>query len=469
MSVGRMNLLDVKPVRALIRWRGFPYTFQAVLLAAFLALIYFSWQVYPEDSSGAYIKTFRKTNITTLLVWGVWLPLMMLVFAFLGRFWCTICPIELASDLAERLGRRLGIRQRRLAPWLRAGWLVTLLYLAAAVAVAGYSLHRLPWMTAGFLVALLGLAIGFGLLFRNRAFCRGVCPGLWLLKTYSRGALLALRPKPDGPCDGCVTRECTTQARRNRPDARSCPTLLNPARLDRNEDCQLCFQCVKACPHEGLRLSLHAPYAATDRRTPLASWALTAFVMVLSGWVSYELVSEWAPAKAVFMWPSNALARAVDVPSLAGPIVVLWKLVVFPLALWTALGLVARTAGGRGSLDAQWQTLALPLAIMLPAAHVAKAVAKFGTWAGFLPVAVSDPFGRTTAAGMLAGTLAKPGRLYPLWIAGVVGLVLLGLGLWWSMRQVRRVARPGFARGLYAALGLFAGAYLFVMAGWVWG
>ena len=165
---------------------------------------------------------------------------MVAAAILLGRVWCLVCPLELLANGTERLGRRLGVRQRRLSKGLRAGFAMLMSFMVIQWLIPGIGIHRVPAYTSMFLFTMLVGAAVVGFVFRDRAFCRGFCAVGLLLRTYGRGGMLAVRPTSGGPCEGCAVRDCVSPENRNRLDARSCPSLLNPARLDRNTDCLIC-------------------------------------------------------------------------------------------------------------------------------------------------------------------------------------------------------------------------------------
>ena len=170
----------------LIRSFWFPYVFQALVLLVFLWMAGISWgQHAPEGVSS---KLYAKTNLVTLLVWGLWWPAMVWVAVWLGRVWCLVCPMELVSNLGERIGRILKLPQGRLRGWLAAGGLIVLFYFVIQMCVAGLEVHRVPAYTSFFLWTLLGVALLTGLVLKDRAFCRGFCPVGLLLNVYGRGA-----------------------------------------------------------------------------------------------------------------------------------------------------------------------------------------------------------------------------------------------------------------------------------------
>ncbi len=41
-------------------------------------------------------------NFGTALTWVLWWPLIPIIFLFLGRFWCAICPFATINDLVQK-------------------------------------------------------------------------------------------------------------------------------------------------------------------------------------------------------------------------------------------------------------------------------------------------------------------------------------------------------------------------------
>jgi len=431
------NLLWLRPVRTLVYWSGFPYVFQVLLLVMFVALAVFGWGRFAPD--GVDDKLYAKCNVVTLLIWAVWWPAMIWMAVLLGRAWCTVCPLELAGNISERIGRRLGLPQASLPRWVAAGALIVALYALVQFLVAGLHIHRVPHYTALFLVSLLGLSLVPGLLLKDRAFCRGFCPVGLLLGTYGRGGMLAIRPHTAEVCRDCSPKDCLLPANRTKLNAGSCPSLLNPSRLDSNRDCLVCCQCIKACqPKENMQLLLRRPFHPDDAREVLTSWPVTLFVLLVSGFVTYELCSEYKPAKELFVAVPHGLAARIGADALAGWIKGVWMLVVVPLVGWTILGLPTRLLGGATSVREAWRRLALPLVVIVAAGHMAKGLAKFTSWGAFLPHTLDDPTGVSTAVAFGSGTAVAPPALLSQGIVSLVGVMLVVAGLLMSLREAKR-------------------------------
>jgi hypothetical protein len=65
--------------------------------------------------------------------------------------------MELVNRIGDALARRVGWPRARLGTFLRAGWMIVMLYLLLQLLVAGISIHRVPHFTAVLLLALIGL------------------------------------------------------------------------------------------------------------------------------------------------------------------------------------------------------------------------------------------------------------------------------------------------------------------------
>ena len=448
-----LNLLKFRPLAVLVRWPGFPGVFQTLMLGVFVGLAVLGWRHYPPD--GVNTKLYARANLVSLVVWGLWWPAIVCVTFLLGRAWCMVCPLELVSSQAQKLGSNLGLAQRPLGGWLARGGLAVLLFALLQMLVPGVQIHRVPHYTSLFLWSSLALAFAIGLVLKDRAFCRGVCPVSLLLSAYGRGGMLAVRP----------AGHAADLGGEKAPGARSCPSLLNPAGLDSNKDCLVCGACVKADASGTMTLLLRPPYVKADARQSLASWPLTLFVMIASGFVTYELSGVWKAAEAVFLWVPKQVSAALNTGAASGWIQGIWTIAVVPLVLWLGLGGVVLLGRGAQSMGETWRRLALPLAVVVATGHMAKALEKLSSWIGFLPYAWTEPTGVQTALKMHARAIPQPAS----WLAppalSLVAMTLLALGVSLALREAR-LADPGKARRRAGPIWLLGGFYFFLVLGW---
>jgi len=457
------DLLRWRSVRALILWRGFPYVFQILILCLFLLLIAAGWGVYTPE--GVNDKLYAKCNLVTLIIWGLWWPAMIWITVFLGRAWCMVCPLELVSSLCERLSQRIGIGQRRLQRWITSGVIIVVLFAVLQFLVPAAHLHRTPAYTSWFMLILLIMAVVVGLFFKDRAFCRGFCPVGLFLSVYGRGGMLVVRAGSKQACQGCAGKECFKPSKSGKFDGRSCPSLLNPPKLNSNRDCLICGQCIKACRPDNMKLLLRRPFYPNDLRESTASWPTTLFVMLISGFVIYELCTEWAVAKGVFLAVPGWISGQINIAWLSGYIQGVWTLMVVPLLLWLFLGMVMRLSGRNSSIGLIWRRMALPIAVVIAAGHMVKALAKVNSWAGYFPYAYKDPAAVKTAMDFQVGVLDKPGAFLPMLIVTLVGIIILVTGCIYALREAR-LTDPVFRYRNLLPISVFTILFVFIVGLW---
>lgn len=432
------------------------------MLAAGIALAVNGWGLVGPEGT---VRFFGKTNATTLLVWGLWWPCMIWCAVLLGRVWCVVCPLELLNNLAERTARRLGFGQLQLPRWIVSGALIIALYGALQLVVAGEVIIRVPAYTSIFLLLLAAIAVITGLLYRDRALCRGFCPIGELLGTYGRGGMLAVRAAQEETCRTCTERNCVSNANRYKLDCRSCPSLLNPPKLEAGRDCLVCMQCFKSCSKENVQVILRWPFDKSDTRPPITRWPTTLFVMLVSGFVSWELSTEWGAAEAMFLAVPQRLAHLASLARWQGYFNGIWALVVVPLFLWSALGWILVLRKGAPNLTTAWRLLALPMAVVVSAGHMARGLAKFTSWASFLPYAAHDPSGIGAAVAMANKEIARPAGILPVPLVSAFGAIVVLSGLWFALREAKLVYPGRFAPYRIPLLGMTA-FLLFFILGW---
>lgn len=458
-----VDLLSYGPIARLTLWPAFPYVFQALTLGMLATLAVLGWGHMPP--SDVPDKLYAKANLVNLVVWGLFWPAIVWATVLLGRVWCTVCPLELVSNVSERVGRRLGIRQGSVPGWMRAGWLMVALYAVLQLLVAGLHIHRVPSYTSVFLWTMLAAAAVSGSFLKDRAYCRGLCPVAPLLKVYGRGGMLAVRPAGKPACEACQGKTCAVSELRNQLDGRSCPTLLNPETLSSSEDCLLCGQCLKSCKPGNMRALIRPLFAGADQRRAIASGPVTLFVFFVSGFVTSEVASEWAAATEVFLAPVGWVVKTFAIGQYSGWVEGVWTIGVFPALLWLALAGLVILFRGAATIGEAARRIALPLAIVIAAGQMAKGLAKFVSWAGFLPIVWSSPDGASTSIAMAKKTMAQPLALLRIEVVAAVGVVLVMAATWFAAREFR-LANQATRFAWLTPVATVASVYGFVVAGW---
>jgi hypothetical protein len=459
---GQTDLLQFRPVRWLLLGPVFPYVFQAVTLALFLVLAVTGWGLFAPYGVGEGL--YARSNVVNLVVWGLWWPAMIWITVLFGRVWCAVCPLELVGNGVERLARSLGVRQRKLGGGLRGGGAMVAFYVLVLMSIAAFHLHYVPAYTSAFLWILLGGAVAVSFYYRDRAFCRAFCPVGVLLATYGARGVFAVRAASRQQCRTCVAKGCVRAHRRYRLDGRSCPSLLHPGRLNDNTECLFCGQCLKSCGPANLQLLVRRPFHPADRREPLASWPVTLFVMVASGFVTCALSSGWRSAQLLLMWPPMRLAEALEFYAWSGWFRAVWGLLLFPPLLWSALGGVTVLLRGASSVTDAWRRMALPFSAVIAAGHMVKALAEFSAWVVYLPQVAQTPLGRQSSVAIQAGLVRSPEPLLVTPIISAAGAGLLLVGAWMFWRESRLADEVAYRQRLAPLL--VAAAYLLLVLGW---
>lgn len=457
-----LDLLGWRPMRRLVTSSWFPVFLQAIALLFMAFLAVNGWRIGTElPEKGVMI--LRKTNLTTLAVWGLWWPGMIALALFAGRLWCTVCPLELASRIGHTVGRRLGLNKLPMGKVLRSGWVILVAYVVLQFLVSGLSIHRVPHYTSLFLLTLGGLAIATGLFFREeRAFCKAFCPAAALLSVYGRFTRVQLDKGDADTCTTCTSKDCVRASNRDRFDVRSCPSLIHPYDRNPSDGCVLCFQCVKTCPKENIGFGLVTGEAGSRRHQLLKPFE-AGFVLIAAGFVTHEVIGEVKWLDGLFHRVPMLLQRGA--PALGfGWFEAVWFLLLFPLAFWATVLLGARLTGQRGPLGDHLRAVATGAAPVIALAHLAKALAKVGSWGAFAPLAMRDPVGMNTLSALSKGQMTAP---KPLWGLSALGLLILGgmgvLGwrsLTWLRRHPEKAHLPGLRVGFMGATVFFSAVIL---------
>ena len=201
-------------------------------------------------------------NLGVLLMWAIWLFLLVaLMTPFMGRIWCTICPLPFFGDLIQRKSGLTSIdgikgeyRNKysglflKWPVWLQNGW--TKLILLLTLTTFSNTLVAIPKVTGFTVIILVLLPTLMSLVFELRAFCRYLCPVSVFVGPFSRVSPLALRNKSQQTCDRCKTIYCKKGSHKGW----ACPYGINVGEMNENSDCGLCLECTRSCLYNNVTL-----------------------------------------------------------------------------------------------------------------------------------------------------------------------------------------------------------------------
>ena len=140
-------------------------------------------------------------------------------------------------------------------------------------------------------------------------------------------------------------------------------------------------------------------------------------------------------------------------------------MMIVPAIVWLLLGAIAIGCGAANGLGDALRRLALPLALIVAAGHMAKGLAKFVTWIGFVPLALRDPAGVETARAVAGGSLPMPATVLPMPAVSFIAALLVLLAGWFAYREFR-LSEGRAAKRFLVPVVLLTGFFLFLVVGW---
>ncbi|GBE94446.1 sigma 54-interacting transcriptional regulator [Nostoc cycadae] len=253
----RVNLLNSYPgLRKFLRSDWWPdrinYGFTVVVFPILIAVLF----VGPQT---------RDRNFALNLFWAWWWPFFLLIFPFLGRVWCSVCPFMIYGEITQKLSLWLFPRQLKRWPREKAekwgGWflfgLFTLIFLWEEL----WHLENTAYLSACLLLLITAGAMIFSAIFERRFWCRYLCPIGGMNGLFAKLSMTELRAQ-QGICSAtCTTYQCYKGGPQKGEgmETNGCPLYSHPAQLEDNRDCVLCMTCLKACPHRSVEFNLRPP------------------------------------------------------------------------------------------------------------------------------------------------------------------------------------------------------------------
>ncbi len=252
MTERRVELTRSRRLRALLKWRA---------LQPALELFFFFFLILAL-LTGFFGTPAGSHNFGMIFVWIVWWALLIIVLVpFFGRAWCAVCPLPAPGEWLQRraIVRRAPGKLRGLGwRWprrLRNIWLQNFGFLG--VALFSTIILTRPRVTAWALLGMLTLAVLLSVFFKNRVFCRYVCPVGGFIGLYALTSSLELRVRDRQVCKEHGTKECVVGSE----SGYGCPWMVYPGTLERNAYCGMCTECFKTCSQDNVVLNLR-PFGA---------------------------------------------------------------------------------------------------------------------------------------------------------------------------------------------------------------
>ena len=418
-----MNLLRIPLIKATLKSRWPQFVIMVIALAGFLLAIL----------SGLFGTPVGSRNFGIVFVWIAWWAILMLVAVpFLGRGWCSICPIPAPGEWLQR-GSLLGPREqtgglgRRWPKRFRNIWLQNGSFLL--VALFSTVILTQPRVTAIVLAAFLFVAIGASLVFERRAFCRYLCPVGGFIGLYSQLAPVELRVVDTAVCATHTEKSCYTGS----ADGYGCPWDVFPPGMVKNTYCGTCMECLRTCPHDNIALNIRSLGAdLSEERNRKLDEAYKAFIMLGAAAVySAVLLGPWGSLKlaAYSVGSLSWMAYAASFLTL----ILLALPGIFWLSVWFGKRLSDASQPTKKLFIAQAYAL-VPLGLT---AWIAFSLSFVFTNFSYVLVALSDPFGWGWDLLGTAGITWTP------WLTNLTPFLQVGIlvgGFIWAATTARKIA-----------------------------
>lgn len=426
----RIDLLKTFPwLKWLVKQRSFQ--FALILPNLFLFLVFLA--------AGIWGTPVGNRNILIVFVWIFWWFLLISALVpFFSRIWCTVCPfpffgewIQRGSIMTPKLatdggkGTKVGINRYfgwnlRWPKALSNIWMQNISFLMLCTFSAFY-LTR-PIVSVIVLGSLIVVATVLHIVFRQRAFCNYVCPVSGFLSLYAMSSMTEVRSKDADVCQKCHDKSCLVGGEKGW----GCPWFNFPSKMERNNYCGMCMECVKTCPHDNMTVRLR-PFA-TDTKLKGYDEAWKAFIM-LSLALAYSVIylGPWGFFKDV----ANFTESGKGINYFIGYALCLWSLPMWIIpSIFSGFHWVSRRVAG--AEPKPWKesflTMAYPLVPLGLLAWIAFSLPLIFINGSYILVTMSDPFGWGWDLFHTAHTAWSP--ILPQWMPAIqVAIMALGLVL----------------------------------------
>lgn len=359
---------------------------------------------------------------------------------FASRIWCTVCPFPFFGEWFQR--RRLinvvtgkpGVGRNRMyglnKRWPKALsniWLQNIGFLS--IGTLNALLVTRPIVSVIVLGGLFVIATIVHIIYRQRAFCMYLCPVSGFLSLYSMTSMVALRSKSKEVCHKCKSKACLVGNERGW----GCPWYQHMEKMERNNYCGLCMECVKSCPNDNI--TLYARPLASDTTLKGYDEVWKGFIMltlalaysvILLG--PYGTLKDWANISEVKNWTGFGIYAGV-----------VWfsALVGLPLLYYGTISLgrwLAKSTVSTKQMFIQYGYSFVPLGLF---AWIAFSIPLIMVNGSYIVSIISDPLGWGWDLFGTADVHWTP--FFPEY-AVFLQILILGLGVYYSLKKGFEIA-----------------------------
>ncbi|HEY3365969.1 MAG TPA: 4Fe-4S binding protein [Symbiobacteriaceae bacterium] len=259
-----------------------------------------------------------------------WSPVMVISLVLFGRIWCYVCPVGAITEFLQRfsLNRRFPIFSK--PKWQVAGLSLSILaitvptFVVARVFLYKFGVTSTPWKAGVYFLVCLVVAAATTLLFRQRAFCRYICPATGVMSATAKLSPIEFLQDRDTAVPNCMTAEFKSNY------------------LSTDRRCVSCMNCTVGQPDTPVYMRFRWPGAgAVEQKIPLVEEALLSLIIWAVFPIDHILGSTLAATAAIKALP-YVLAKSVPYLISITAAILAFALINKTAALWS--GLDVRTA-----------------------------------------------------------------------------------------------------------------------------
>jgi polyferredoxin len=287
------NFLEITWIKGLLQSKYIQPVFQVPLLAVFIILVILAF-VDIQDSG---------KNLSVIVIWTLWWTGIIFTFVLVGRLWCFMCPVGAISEWTSRIFKP----RRQLPSKLQNVWLANLFFVLLTWLDIQIGVVRNPMVTGSLLLGITAAAVGIGMLFQRRTFCRYLCPIGGLIGIYAMFSAVELRSSDSEVCRNHKRKDCYLGNKRGH----GCPMFETIPRMDSNNVCNFCGECIKCCPRNNITIRVRSFFkdAWTSRKKSLDEATLAVVLVGVAIFVTGDMLEPWAGwmNSAMKLFPSQLL------------------------------------------------------------------------------------------------------------------------------------------------------------------